>query len=104
MKKCCALFLLFVLSLLCLFPLAVYADVLIEPNNRFYDRHRGECEYLGRRYYANGESGFVSVKKEPGANSETTVLENGYILNIMFTYNHNGESWGVTEIPNGDAP
>ncbi len=102
MKKRYFTFLLLVVSLLLMFPLVANADVLIEPNNDFYTRHRSECVSLNRRFYVNGESGGVSVKKEPGSKTETAVIENGGIVNIMFTYDHKGEIWGVTEISTDD--
>ena len=95
---------LMVLSLLTAFPLVASADILIEPNNSFYERHRSACKYLGRSFYANGESGFVSLKKAPDSNSEVTAVTNGDILNIMFTYNHKGALWGVTEIYSEGTP
>ncbi|MDR1131112.1 MAG: hypothetical protein LBL15_01690 [Oscillospiraceae bacterium] len=110
MKKRCFTILLLAVWFLLLFPLAAYADVLIEPDNDFYTRHRDACTALRRSFYANGESGAVSVKKEPGSKTETAVIENGEVINIMFTYNHKGEIWGVTEIytegkrPNGWIP
>lgn len=104
MIKRCFTFLLLSVSFLLMISLVAYADVLIEPNNDFYTRHRNECVYLSRSFYANGESGFVSLKKEPGSKAEISVIENGEVLNIMFTYNYKGESWGVTEIYTPDKP
>lgn len=110
MKKRCFIFLLLAVSFMLMFPLAAHADVLIEPNNDFYTRHSGECVSLNRSFYVNGESGFVSFKKQPGSNDETARLENGDVINIMFTYSHNSEAWGVAEIyntedePNGWVP
>lgn len=100
-KRCFSFLLLAVCFIL---PFTAYADVLIEPNNDFYTRHRSECTSLNRSFYANGESGGVSVKKEPGSTTETAVIENGEIINIMFTYNHKGETWGVTEIYSEGKP
>jgi len=54
-------------------------------------------EHLNRRFYANGENGYVSVKKEPGSRNEVAVIENGKICWIQFTYSHNGEDWGITK-------
>jgi hypothetical protein len=95
----------FLLLAICFFlmlPLAARADVLFEPNNDFYTRHRNECVVLGRQFYANGEIGYVSLSAEPGSKDEGDIIENGEILDIMFTYNHNGETWGVTEIYSPD--
>jgi hypothetical protein len=81
------------------------ADVLIEPNNDFYNRHRTECERLDRYFYANGASGSVSLKTEPGVRGVLSgVVENGEVINILATYNYQGETWGVTQIHTPDTP
>ena len=79
------------------FPLTARADILIEPNNDFYSRNSGKCVYLGRNFYANGKDGYISLKNEPGSKKEAGTIENGNIVNIMFTY-ANDKMWGVTEI------
>ena len=94
LKRCFAFLLATVLLSL---PLAAWADVLIEPNSDFYTRHRDECAYMNRDFYANGQDGFVSVKKEPGSQDEVTTVVNGETLFIMFTYNLGGEVWGVAD-------
>ena len=103
MKKRGLTFLLLAVFLLLTLPVAARADVLIEPNNNFYTRNRDKCTYLSRSFYANSESGFVSVKKEPGSNTETAAITNGEAIHIMFTYSHKGEMWGVTEISTPDT-
>jgi len=90
MKRLLALLLVSVTLLLAL-PLAARADVLIEPNSDFYTRHRDECTYLYRNYYANSKDGYVSVKTEPGAQKEVTAIENGETIFIMFTYEYRGK-------------
>ena len=77
----------------------VYADAIAEPyNNSFYREHSGECVYLGRRFYADDENGYVPLLKEPGAKRELERIENGKMIHVMFTYDYNGEIWGVIEI------
>ena len=76
----------------------VHADVIVEPNNSFYERNRDESVYLNRDFYANSVEGYVSIKKEPGSNSEISAIENGTIVNIKFTLNYKGEEWGITEL------
>ena len=99
MKKRGLVFLLLTVSLLLTLPFAARADLIIAPyNNVFFTRHRDECTYLWQRRYANGENGFVSAKEEPGSEKETIAVENGERLNIMFTYNYEGEEWGVATI------
>ena len=79
-------------------PLAAGADLIPEPDNDFYRRHFSGCTPLQRSFYANGRSGSVSLRAEPGAKNEGMVFENGTELFIMYTYNNGGEIWGVTEI------
>ena len=79
---------------------AVYADVIVEPVNDFFHRHRNECVYVDHSFYVNGENGSVSLKKEPGSKEEVAVIQNNEILYISYTYNYNGEAWGVAEINN----
>ena len=88
---------LIVLSMLALLPLTAGADVLYTPNDSFYNRHSSECTYLGRSFYANGRSGYITLRTEPGAGSEVAALQNGTELYINFTYNLRGEAWGVAE-------
>lgn len=101
-KQCFAFLLLSAFILMV--PLAAYADVLVEPNNDFYSRHRDECTPLNRSFYANGEGGSVSLKKQPGSKAEVAAVENGEVLYIMFMYNHKGELWGVAELYAQDKP
>lgn len=104
MIKRCFAFLLLAAFILLAVPLTAYADVLVEPNNDFYARHRDECTSLNRSFYANGEGGSVSLKKQPGSKAEVAAVENGEVLYIMFTYNHKGELWGVVELYTPDKP
>jgi hypothetical protein len=56
-----------VLMVVCFFlmpSIVAYADVLIEPDNDFYNRHRNQIIYLGRSFSVNGADGFTSLKKE----------------------------------------
>ena len=87
-------------ALLMLSPLfflssAVLADVILEPPDSFYNKHRDECTYLNRRYYANGKKGYISLKSEPGSDREVAVYANGAIINISFTYGKGANEWGV---------
>ena len=71
------------------------ADVIFEPEDDFYERHRNECGYMGRNFYANGEDGYVTLLSEPEFGKETATIENGAILLIQYTYDYSGEVWGV---------
>ena len=72
-----------------------YADVIVEPENNFYTRHRNQIIYLGRSFSANGEDGFVSVKKEPGSKNEISKLQNGEVVYIQYSCLYDGEFWGI---------
>ena len=80
----------FLLTLLTLLALAApaYADIMWEPdNNSFYDRHRNQCEYENRTYYANGKDGFVTLLDAPNGSMVRAQFENGEKLRIYFIYN-----------------
>ena len=79
----------FLLTLLTLLALAApaYADIMWEPNdNSFYDRHRSQCEYENRSYYANGKEGFVTMWDAPNGSMVRAQFENGEKLRIYFIY------------------
>ena len=89
-------FLTFILTLTALFALAApaFADVMWEPdNNSFYDRHRNQCEYEGRSYYANGSDGFVTAWDAPGGSLVRRQFENGEKLHVYFIYQN---EWALT--------
>lgn len=73
------------IALLTLLP-AARADVIWEPDNRFYERHSDECEYIDRRYYANGPDGFVTLYDAPDGSAYSAQYENGVVLNGQFQY------------------
>ena len=81
-----------------LIPIKANADVIVEPNNRFYERNRDKMQYMGRRFYANGETGYITLLVEPNSAREVISFRNGEIINIMFTYDDNGVVWGITEL------
>ena len=95
MKKGCISLAFLIALFLTTFQFVVLADLIFEPPDDFYHKHYRDCSNLNRNFYANGESGVVSVKTEPGSNKEVTVIENGVILNISFTYDLRGVQWGV---------
>lgn len=83
------------LTLLMLLALSApaYADVMWEPSgNSFYDRHREQCEYESRSYYANGREGFVTLLDAPNGSMVRAQFENGEKLHIYFIYSG---SWGL---------
>lgn len=79
----CALALLMLLAL----SAPAFADVMWEPNNNsFYDRHREQCQYENRNYYANGREGFVTLLDSPNGSMVRAQFENGEKLHIYFIY------------------
>jgi len=88
-----------VLVMLSISPLIIArADVLIEPNNDFYERNRDKMEYMGRNFYANGESGYIMLVIEPDSAREVISFKNGVIIYILFTIDMSGEVWGVADL------
>lgn len=85
--KLTALFLTMLLALSLTLP--AYADVIWEPDNRFYENHRGDCEYHNRNYLANSPEGYVSLRGAPSG-AVTDRVENGQRLNVYYIY----EDWG----------
>ena len=73
-----------------------YADVLIEPENRFYEKHRDNIVYLSRGFSANGPDGFAHVRKQPGARNEVTKIKNGEEVYIEYSCLYDGDFWGFT--------
>lgn len=86
----------FLLSMVCVRP--VYADVINEPRDSFYERHAEECEYVNRAFTANGPDGKVIFYANPESAKVTATWENGNTAWITFTYQDgDGISWGVVE-------
>ena len=75
------------------------ADVIFQPDDGFLERNMDKVVYLGRSFYANGEAGFVTLKREPGSARELSGLRNGEIIHVLYTYDHNGEPWGIGYSP-----
>jgi hypothetical protein len=86
-----------VLAAVCLLLIpSVYADVIVEPDNNFYNRHRSSIIYLGRSFAANGADGFAAVKSEPGAGREIAKLQNGETTYLQYSCLYDGSYWGFT--------
>ena len=83
--------------LLALAP-AVVADVIIEPSDTFYARHREECQHWQRGYLACGPGDSVTVYRSPESAAVAERVKNGDILWISYIYtDENGIGWGYTE-------
>lgn len=83
------------LALLTVSALAVpaSADLIWEPQDSFYEKHRGECDYVNRGYELAGYDGKVTIFTAPGGSNKAT-LENGTQCTIQFTWTGNGVTWG----------
>ena len=83
------------ITLMLMFPVIAYADYIWTPSDDFYDNNQNKCDNLGRTFYANGVRGYVSVKKEPGSNSEIGAITNGLKYYVYSTYDLGDERWGL---------
>ena len=88
MKKfltgCCALALLLSLAA------TARADVLWSPrNDRFFEQHYDQCEYIGRQFYANGDEGFITLWDTPEGTQVVHQFQNGFTLWVYYQY----EDW-----------
>lgn len=69
------------------------ADVIIEPRDSFFEKHREECTYVARQYELAGYDGKVTVFTAPGGMNKFT-LDNGLRGTIQFTWEGKGTTWG----------
>lgn len=77
------------------------ADIIWEPEDSFYEKHRDECTYAGRQYEMAGYDGAVTVWNAPnGKVSET--LPNGERASVQFIWNGGGMAWGYVLGYSGD--
>ena len=89
----------FILVIVCLllFPsFVVHADVIIEPENEFYEQHSSEIIYLGRSFTANGTNGFAFVREAPGSSGTIAKLQNGENTYMQYSCLYDGDYWGYT--------
>lgn len=83
------------LAALALLALAVpaSADIIIEPRDSFFEKHRDECTYVARGYELAGYNGTVTVFTAPGGMNKLT-LDNGLRGTIQFTWEGKETTWG----------
>lgn len=94
MKKMICVLAGFMCYVLCTF--SVRADVIWEPEDAFYEKHASECDYVNRRFTANGPDGVVIVYKSPEMPEVVDTWENGYQVSISHTYEDgDGVLWGI---------
>ena len=77
---------------------SAFADIIWTPIDKYYMENYDECDYLGRSYILNGESGSVTVRTSPNGKTTVAVLPNGCEMYVSFTTSDNkGELWGVIQ-------
>lgn len=74
-----------------------YADVIYEPEDRFYQNNYQNCEYLGRSFFTNGKDGYVSIYRSPDSDAILDVASNGDRIYVSFTYDNDKTLWGVVQ-------
>lgn len=75
-----------------------HADLLYEPDDDFYRRHREECKYESRIYIADGPDDVLIVYKSPESSRETGRIKNGQSLIVNFLYvDESGITWAQTD-------
>lgn len=88
--------LLLALSLALSLAVPAFADVLWEPENRFYEKHAGDCQLLQRSFYVNGEEGYINLLAAPDSSSVTLQLKNGERVYVYWQY----QDWCYVEVEN----
>ena len=94
MKRACTLILTLCLSFL--LAMSALADVIYEPEDSFYKKHRQECHYENRVYIAAGENGYASAKKNPTSKKAEWEIPNGTEIYISFVWDQDG-GWGLKD-------
>jgi len=75
-----------VLLLVLLLAPTAHADLIITPNNSFFEQHAYDCIRLHRSYYTNGSKGYVTVWDAPESKSYIGQYENGVLLGTGWQY------------------
>lgn len=79
-------------------PQDVLADLIWTPEDSFYEKNYEDCEYVGRRYYANGEDGYVTIMESPVKARVLDRIPNGSIFYVSMSYDKGRtETWGLVE-------
>ena len=91
MKKLIS-FLLTVAAMLSL-AMPAAADLIWEPEDSFYEKHRDECTYENRRYELAGYDGSVTLWSAPNGTAQRE-LPNGGQGTVQFRWSGNGVEWG----------
>lgn len=76
---------------------SAFADLLWVPDDDYFYANDSECDYVGRRFILNGDSGTVAVYKKPAGKSTVAVLPNGCRMFVSFSTEKDGRVWGVIQ-------
>ena len=100
MKKNIKIILLFFITILTLATRyrMVYADMIYEPDDSFYNNNRNNMNRVRREFKINSPDGHITVYKSPNSKKKIATFDNGSTLFIYYTYTTNsGTKWGVIE-------
>lgn len=74
----------------------ISADVIWEPDDDFYQKHRNECVYEHRSYTVNSAKGYITSYVSPISSAEIRDIENGEELYVYYTYiDRSNKKWGL---------
>ncbi len=77
-----------------LLAVTVFADVLIEIDDSFWEKHQSECEYLYRAYTVNGPEGYAAIWESPlSSRQKETVLNGTEVSGIWHYTDKTDEVW-----------
>lgn len=97
MKKFMTMLLVLALLVASALPMAARADVIFEPRDSFYERHREECTYINRNFRSNGVR-TVTVYESPESDKVEAFYRTGDRIYISYTYEDSyGNLWGCCE-------
>ena len=77
--------------------ITVFGDMIWTPNDpELFERDR-DYDYVGRRYYANGPGGYVTVMEEPGSGQVLEYIGNGPVFYVSLSCPKGKEAWGIVQ-------
>ena len=88
--------LLFILLLTLSLGMNALADVIYEPEDSFFKKHRDECYYENRVYIASGEAGYAAIMKDPKSNKKVEELPNGTEAYVSYVWDKEG-GWALLD-------
>lgn len=85
--------LLMAIASIAVLTLPAAADLIWEPEDSFYEKHRDECVYDGRAYEFAGYDGSVTVWSAPDGTVQRE-QSNGGRVRVQFRWTGSGVEWG----------